>query len=300
MGGSTTECLFLDQSEAWPFLLEQMLNEKLNRSDIWVGNVGRSGRSTRDHILQAEKLLAQYPRIDVVILLIGVNDMTLRLAADTDYRPLADEPPDYHQRLLEHAFSRAPGRTETLPFHKRTELWRRLRTLKQSLLATDVQDQAGRAYARWRRHRRRAIRFRHTLPDLSTGLKAYSQNVRRIIDSVQGYGAHVVLITQPSMWRSDLPIELEHMLWLGRVGIRREKSGNEYYTAGALAKAMDMYNQQLLRVCGQQSVQCIDIAPRIAKDAQMFYDDVHFNEQGSREIAKLLAEYFVSASAVPP
>ena len=42
LGGSSTECLVLDQTEAWPQLLQDRLNET-NKYQVWVGNAGQSG-----------------------------------------------------------------------------------------------------------------------------------------------------------------------------------------------------------------------------------------------------------------
>ena len=46
LGGSSTECTFLDQAEAWPFLLQERLTQAV-RARVWVGNAGRSGNTTR-------------------------------------------------------------------------------------------------------------------------------------------------------------------------------------------------------------------------------------------------------------
>jgi hypothetical protein len=73
LGGSTTECLYLDQLEAWPRLLQERLGPR-----VWVGNAGKSGLHTRHHRLQAETLLDQLPRMAAVIVLTGVNDLSAR------------------------------------------------------------------------------------------------------------------------------------------------------------------------------------------------------------------------------
>src|SRR5215212_4764730 len=70
VGGSTTECLYLDEAEAWPHLLQELLNAKPGPR-AWVGNVGKSGQMTRNHVVQVEKLTRQYPGIDAVLLLAG-------------------------------------------------------------------------------------------------------------------------------------------------------------------------------------------------------------------------------------
>ena len=49
IGGSTTECKYLDQSETWAYLLQETINENTNHS-VWVGNAGMSGTTTRHHL----------------------------------------------------------------------------------------------------------------------------------------------------------------------------------------------------------------------------------------------------------
>ena len=43
LGGSSTECLVLDQTEAWPQLLQDRLNDT-GQYQAWVGNAGQAGR----------------------------------------------------------------------------------------------------------------------------------------------------------------------------------------------------------------------------------------------------------------
>ena len=72
IGGSTTECAYLDQGETWPYLLQNRLARVMGQK-VWVGNVGKSGMNTRDHILHTKYLLPQFPKIDAVLLLVGVE-----------------------------------------------------------------------------------------------------------------------------------------------------------------------------------------------------------------------------------
>lgn len=45
IGGSTTQCFFLDDSRTWSAVMEAEL--KRRRYDVWVGNAGQAGHSTR-------------------------------------------------------------------------------------------------------------------------------------------------------------------------------------------------------------------------------------------------------------
>lgn len=107
------------ETEAWPRLLQERLNAGSGRR-VWVGNVGKSGQMTRNHVVQVEKLTRQYPRIDAVLLLAGVNDLMRRLKEDP---PAAD--------LMASSFAVLPSRGSGLV---PVELRRRLRTVWQRYL----------------------------------------------------------------------------------------------------------------------------------------------------------------------
>jgi len=108
VGGSTTECLYLDQGESWPARLQQKLNAGHATHRAWVGNAGRSGLTTREHLLQLEHLLSPARRIECVVLLVGFNDLNLRLSQDADYDPHFLERPEAEAQLLRRAFLLAP------------------------------------------------------------------------------------------------------------------------------------------------------------------------------------------------
>lgn len=86
LGGSTTECFYLDDEEAWPRLLQKELAAAPGLSRVWVGNIGRAGGKASNHLLQVRKLLPLYPPIDVVLVLVGINDL-LRFLQDPNWRP---------------------------------------------------------------------------------------------------------------------------------------------------------------------------------------------------------------------
>jgi lysophospholipase L1-like esterase len=292
LGGSTTECLYLDEPEAWPHLLERRLNAE--RKGVWVGNAAKSGLNTWHHRVHAEKLLAQYPRIDLVLVLAGVNDLSQRLALDRAYAP----PPA--EEVMDRAFEQKPYRFMPGPFYKRTALWQGLKKIDRRLRTEGMsQDPSGRIYVTWRRHRREAKVVREDVPDLGPALEDYAANLRAIAETAARHEARVVFLTQPALWREDLPEDLQNLLWMGGVGRFQEESGHDYYSAGALASAMAVYNRTLLETCQEiPGALCVDLAASIPRDATAFYDDVHFNEAGSRRVARVVAEEILAAELV--
>ena len=102
-------------------------------------------------------------------------------------------------------------------------------------------------------------------------------------------GNRCLFLTQPTMWRSDLNDEEKRLLWFGWIG--REYDPIGYLTASDAASAMDTYNQELLSVCREDALECLDLAVAIPKDVNSFYDDAHFNESGARAVAEFVTEY---------
>ncbi len=79
VGGSSTESLYLDNYEAWPDLISRELKESADGRKVITINIGKSGHNTRDHIIQLRHLIKKYEP-NMVILMIGANDMLLKLS----------------------------------------------------------------------------------------------------------------------------------------------------------------------------------------------------------------------------
>lgn len=296
IGGSTTECLYLDQSETWTHLLQKTLNENSLNRRIWVGNAGMSGRTTRHHLLAMQYLPLTEMKIDAILLLIGGNDLTQRLARDEAYDQDFLAKPESMDRIFGETFR--GGEIYQLPndrFLKKTVIWRMLRKMVlQNPVQHNVQDDGGEVYVKWRKHRQQAAGIRNELPDLSSALDEYARNIHKMIDIGQNKSIRLIFMTQPTIWRSGLSQELDALLWFGGIGNFQTEPGHIYYSSEALEKGMQNYNNTLLRLCHERRVECMDLASMLKKDTTVFYDDVHFNESGAREVAHAVSNYFLS------
>jgi hypothetical protein len=198
-------------------------------------------------------------------------------------RRLKEDPPA--EDLMAGSFAVLPN--QGLEIRRRLRaVWRRYLEPRREL----VQDDAGKVYVKWRKHRQSASRLRAALPDLSAALDEHARNVSRIVEDAGGRGIRVILLTQPALWRPGLTAEEQALLWMGGVGGYQEEAGHEYYTAEALAAGMERFNERLRDVCRTRSVTCIDLARELPRDTSVFYDDVHFNEAGARKVAALIGD----------
>jgi len=262
IGGSTTECLYLDQPETWPHILEDILNSSLSNQKVWVGNVGKSGLNTRHHIIEMKYLLSQYQDIDTAIMMIGVNDLHARLNRDINYDSFFIDREHSEYFLINRVFDRYPENHHRR-LHEKTAVWNLIERIRSSYYGFNeklIQDNAGRVYIAWRKHRREAREIRDTLPDMSSALDEYRRNINFIIDEAQKRSIRIILVTQPVLWRDKLPKELDDLLWFGGIGNFQAESGKIYYSAGALHNGIILYNEVLLEVCRERAVEYIDLA----------------------------------------
>lgn len=305
LGGSSTECLYLDQDEAWPALLEKGLNDDSPGSMVWVANAGKTGVSSREHRLQVPILLSDLPNIDVMILMAGVNDLLLRLALTENYDPDFVVKPGSKEFLLHRAFDKIPSATEmagvSLLPRRTLEVifgsFGKVLGFKESAVPTLlVEDRAGMMYIQRREHRRNRIGTREELPDLSTGLREYEKNLADCLKAARAKKVRVILVSQPVLWEDGLPDHLDRLLWTGGVG-SISGEGLEYYSTSALAEGMRRYNDRLRELAEAESVDFFDLAARLPRDDSVFYDDCHFNESGAVQVAALLEEAVRSEGA---
>ena len=286
VGGSTTECVYLDEEKTWPSLIQRNLVEATGLR-IWVGNVGVSGHNTRDHIVYLKYLLPQYPRIDTVVILAGFNDFTLR-TSHADYDAHFLKRPGAERETLRRSFYMLPSKSEPTLFRK-TALWNLGRQF-QIYFSGPRQDGRGERYRKWRSDRQQAA-LGDQLPDLEPGLGEFRRNLNILVDLAAARGVRLIFLTQPFLWRDDLTAREIALLIAGRAASNPGEEARRYYTVKALEEGMDRYNKAMLEVCRSRGVECLDLATRIPRSLGAFYDDVHFNDGGAKLVAQIVSDY---------
>ena len=154
-------------------MLQDELNRRQTRHRIWIGNAGKSGLTTRDYIVQLRHLLPQLERLDRVILLVGINDLALRLSQDEEYQADFLQQAGREKVLLQRSF-------QLLPIETEERLYPPERTAISALPGPGQgadgfprprqQDEAGSAYVTGASTWCEATRRREHLPDLASAL----------------------------------------------------------------------------------------------------------------------------------
>jgi len=285
IGGSTTECLYLDDSEEWPHLLQSKLNER--GRECWVGNIGRSGLNSVHHIIEIEQGIDQYGELDVITFLVGIND----LMKDINHSQgiYLDQQSDFQKTFLVYPIK------DSLPFVKKLELYQLVRkVVKGNELKNlnQVQDEEGLSYVKWRRNRKNAIKLLDTVPSLENELLEYRKHIHTIIELCIERNIEPLFLLQPTMYSDSISSELKNLLWLGGLGDFQGDDECDYYSVRVLNILMKKYNDIVRTVCQENNVQCIDLTKHLPSNTNVFYDDCHFNENGAEMVAEIVARYF--------
>lgn len=298
LGGSTTECLYHDDSTTWTARLMALIGSTPSGKPVWVGNAGRSGMNSGDHVLQTKYLLDDLPKMDMAVLLVGINDLVAALGQPETYKPASiNLSPIDNEEAVRRAFWVVPSDVESAwkakaPFYARLQLYNLVKQLKGNAgKSTFAQDDSGKIVGIWRGYRQKAGHILENLPDLSGPLSVYRQNLLTIADLAAQKSVKLVFLTQPTLWKKDATAEEKALFWMGGVGQFQREPGHDYYSPGALADAMARFNQTLLDVCKERSLDCIDLAEMVPRDTSIFYDDCHFGTRGADLIANRIAEH---------
>lgn len=291
VGGSTTECAALDDSQEWPHLVMQIMNDQQKQRFVWVGNAGVSAATTVDHFFWLKRLPV-LSQADLLVFLIGINDLQATL--DFGGAPTQKVLEYRAERQAEHAaYESNPQET----FFRRARLFALVKESLHNLpailrrLRGNSTREPKLQFAMLKARRASLV----PVPDLRVGLQEYAQRIRSLEYECRARGVRCAFLTQPVMWRADLPPDEQNLLWMGWVGWKAHRRG--YASLADLALAMDAYNQALLSVCREDHLECYDLASSVPRDTSAFYDDCHFNTGGARLVAQFLGTRLL---ATPP
>ena len=172
-----------------------------------MGNLARPSLASVHNLIHFDRLLPELPRADLLVDLVGVND--LQLALKSSYIEPTPE------RNLDWAFALRPpeggvaGRLATVRAAR--FVWR---TWQQARLGfVQTRDAAG--YARLRECRQTAppANLVDVLPDLTPALDEYRRNLRALAARARAYGAPMLFLTQPTLWAKEMgPAERARLL----------------------------------------------------------------------------------------
>jgi lysophospholipase L1-like esterase len=268
IGGSTTQCFYLDDTKTWPYLLQEKL--KKVHPKTWVGNAGISGHSSRAHILFVRDILPQI-KPKMAILLTGINDLWYSL--------------DDHALTQGNPSEEAHWKTLLLGYSRLAQLlflWKIIWFDHPVVLDRSANENF--ASAPLQKEMELPADVRTLVPSIGQ----YRQNLLTIIHGLREQNIRTIFLTQPLLyddsprWKNILGWEYSNM---GRHG---------FLSAATHARLLGFFNDELRRVCNEERVEVVDLAATVPHSEEYFYDSMHFTERGAEVVAEQVTNYIES------
>jgi hypothetical protein len=280
-GGSQPEGYFLDQDTTWPGAMQRLLEApdrlaRLGASRVHVGCIARSGVGSEGLDLMFSRILPQYPRLQLIIALVGVTDVMRWIEQGT---PDTLDPvgvSDVFRCHPEGPFAWTPRRLAT------TELLKRAR--RRWLRPLNVDTHAGRWIGRARAMRANARTIRHVVRDPAPMLDHFEHHFRRLLARATAHADRVLVVRQPWFDRDFSPEEAASM-WHGGVGQAWREDVTSYYSFEIFSRLMAALDERAADVARSLDIEQLDLMPILEPSLNTYYDAFHLTDAGALQVA---------------
>jgi lysophospholipase L1-like esterase len=281
LGGSTVEDWVLPERQTWVQQVGQALRPCA--PNVWTGNFGKAGVNARHHLIQFPEVVKYAPRMDMFVVLLGLNDFLFDLHI---HHPLVIPEGWWRQQALMYDHGEEADLALLALGYRLYRKWSRPAT--ESIPVSDFgyyQKMLRDTYAKvtdrqWVRE----------LPDLSSHLDTYRQTISRLKELADAYGAPIVFVTQPYVWSDTMSEATRHKIYAGFIGPDLQSPETKWYTSEALRTGLSAYNATLLDKCRTDGLLCVDAARLFEGHEDYFYDDFHFSPEGAAALGAFVAE----------
>ena len=259
LGGSTTECMFMEAENRFPYAVGVMLERETGKR-INAYNGGLSGNNSLHAIdLLVNKVIPLQPR--VVVFMENINDLSTLLYAKTYWSKNNVRAPI--ETLVK---GKLVGKMlKELLIPNLNEAWR---NFTKTVWAHE-EDEFAQA------HKQKLTLDRDGLA------REFAMNLQILVDICRDRSITPVLMTQGN--RITARPDPVVATYIGRYS---QDTGITYQDFKA---AYDLFNDTIRQVGQKNGVLVIDLAKGVPPDKEHLYDMVHFNDAGSIYAAKIIA-----------
>jgi lysophospholipase L1-like esterase len=289
VGGSTTECFYLDDTEDVARVAQQQLAQRAPEGRVVrVYNAGLSGSASDDHVAMiSQRIVHLQP--DLVVVFCGINDLS-RSIYHHDYRHYIPYRPAYRKPWYKSLLVKFQIGRRLYNLAQNARLGHR-QVQEQRTLKTNYAGLIG---------MRRTVAESDFAPPVDT--LSYANNLRSIAGMARANRFALVFMTQQTTWNSAIDPKAKEFHWMR---YRENAPGRAPGAPGVTFRedlmdaAMEQLNDTMRSVAAENSVPVYDLARVLPKSLQYIYDDCHFNVEGARTTGKGLAEFLVTARLLP-
>ena len=267
VGGSTTECFFLSETDAWPAQVERKLSDRFK--PLWLNNAGLDGHSTFGHLqLMRQYITGLHPKL--VTILAGVNDM------------FVDEPNGYDKAPVQSTLSALARYSEVAALAM--TVWRheqavQIRDLGAMPRPINLHDTVYHTLE----NSEAAAQSAPVRPGEEARVNGYRRRLEELVDLARANRIEPILITQPALFGPAI----DDVTGVDLATITTEF--DETLSGAHAWASLERFNDAMRDVARQRSVALVDLAHLMPKSSRYYYDFFHFSKSGAAKVADIVA-----------
>ena len=262
LGGSTTECFSVDEDKRFPYLVGRLL-EADTAKKINTYNGGKGGNLSLHSINTLINKVVPM-RATCAVFMHNINDLNNMLYVGGYWGPVRD---------VIVVPQREPSRRPVGPVSWKSVIPNIVRAIGDMRGGPS----AGVARDEWKAYRGRKVRF-----DMAALESDYRKSLRTFVGVCRTWGIIPVLMTQASRFTDSLDATYSHSYFNARITAQ----GLDYPTFKSL---FDRFNDIIRETARENDVMLIDLAERVPKSSDYFFDVIHYNNRGSVLVAGIIA-----------
>ncbi len=267
MGGSTTECFYLNDGRDWPNVLGKKL--RAINPHLWMNNAGMDGQSSFGNLAMLKQYILQL-KPDYIILMCGLNDIGLQKPGTFDtydnslFRKIYNflELPSTIVNIMRAGDAKKAGLNHR--FFKEI-------AKEEKLVLSDSQ-------------------ILKQLKEQQQFLPGYRERITEFAKLCKENKIQLIFVSQAILF-SDEPDMLTD------VNLGEIKTGNTNGKGKSLM--LKMYNKATFEVAEKMNVPFINLSARLPKDSRFFYDGYHFTNDGADMTADILFDEINTQGLIP-
>ena len=264
LGGSTTECRFVEEENRFPYLTGILLEHKLGLK-INSYNAARSGNNSLHSLdILLNKVLPLKP--DIVIMLENINDISILLHEKSYWNKNKSRSVIFNvnDEIMSNFFKIM--RDRWIP-----NLSAAMRNFDRSVRSFRKSDsKANDEFA--------ATRGKPILIDKQFLVEQFEMNLQSLIYLCKARNIIPVIMTMSSRFK-EKPDKI--------VADAIKDTGVNY---GQFRELFDTFNESIRKKAKENNIMVIDLARKIPPEKEFMYDIVHHNDNGSIKCAEIISE----------
>jgi lysophospholipase L1-like esterase len=266
MGGSTTECFYLNDGKDWPNILGSKIKNDFPKS--WLNNAGMDGQSSFGNIQMLKQYILKL-KPNYIILMCGLNDMGLEAPSNFDE----------NKSILKKVYNFLEIPSTII------NISRAGKAKKAGLNHQFISD-----ISKAEKLKMDDTAVMRCLKKEEKYLTGYKNRLGEFAKICQDNNIKLIFVAQTILFSDEE--DLFTNVYLGDV-----KTGQ--INGKTRAYILKMYNKVTFDFAASMGLPFINLAARLPKDSRFFYDGYHFTNDGAEISAGIIYDEIVSKNLIP-